>query len=91
VGIANALALIGMGIAGADVQEWQSAVTVAMLDFSLICFAVDALVSRSQAQRLMRQSAKEQQGRAVSLSPVLSPVYGPDGVTGGTLGLGGTF
>ncbi|MCP4599867.1 MAG: hypothetical protein GY847_04880 [Proteobacteria bacterium] len=90
ISLGNALVLIGVGVS-VDVPPWQIMVTTIIGDLSLILFSVDALVSRSQAKRVIRENAHKSDHHNVALSPLLAPVYGPDGVSGGILGLGGSF
>ncbi len=89
--LGNGLALIAVGASDGYVPPWLIALTTAIGDASLIMFSVDALVSRSQAMRVIKESAHGSNRPLVSLAPVLAPVYGPDSVSGGVLGLGGSF
>ncbi len=66
-------------------------VTAALGVMSYIGFAMEALICKKQANKLMNESAFLGSRRKIALNPVIAPVYTDNSASGATFGVGGTF
>lgn len=91
--LGNAIVMIALGLSDVFVPSWEIVLATVMADVSLISFSIDALVSHKRAKRAIEaQEGNVGKGDSfVALSPAIAPVKSESGVTGGVLGLVGTF
>jgi hypothetical protein len=90
--MANAVALIGLGVADISPPEGQITATGALGMASLVCFSIDAFASGAQARRLALQSTTQAApAPEVSWGVNVVPLWHEARVDGAALGLGGSF
>ena len=90
--MANAISLVGFGVADIAPPDGQLTATGALGMASLVCFSIDAFVSGAQARRLAREAAPQAaRDPGVSWGVSVAPLWREAKVDGAALGLGGTF
>jgi hypothetical protein len=91
--LGNAIVMIALGLSDVFVPSWEIVLATVIGDISLISFSIDALVSHKQAKRAIEAQVGNvsKSDSFLTLSPAVAPVKSESGVTGGVLGLVGSF
>lgn len=66
-------------------------VTAVLGVMSYVGFAMEALICKKQANKMMNESASLRSRRRVALAPLVAPVYTDTSASGATFGVSGTF
>ena len=91
--LGNAIVMIALGLSDVFIPAWEIVLATVIGDISLISFSIDALVSHKRAKSAIEaQVGNVSKGDSfLTLSPSAAPVISESGVSGGVLGLVGTF